>query len=117
MFGTRLDTFPWRQPNFAKHIRSFVVEHPASLIQTTRVFRQRRFARPSNLVDGPVLESGRHRGIALPQVRGFAPNARDFLDLPKPKAGLPADFWSDEIHLYPFRVAKCSKPEIRPIVH
>jgi AmmeMemoRadiSam system protein A len=63
-------------------------------------------------VDGLLLESGRHRGIFLPQVWGSAPDARDFLGLLKQKAGLPPDFWSDEIRLYRFQVTKCSEPEI-----
>lgn len=63
-------------------------------------------------VDGLLLESGRHRGIFLPQVWDSAPNARDFLDLLKLKAGLPVDFWSDEIRLHRFQVAKCSEPDI-----
>ncbi len=63
-------------------------------------------------VDGLVLESGRHRGTFLPQVWDSAPDARDFLGLLKLKAGLPPDFWSDDIRLYRFQVAKCSEPEI-----
>jgi uncharacterized protein len=62
-------------------------------------------------VDGLLLESGRHRGIFLPQVWESAPNARDFLGLLKLKAGLPVDFWSDEIRLHRFQVAKCSEPD------
>ena len=68
-------------------------------------------------VDGLLLESGRHRGIFLPQVWGSAPDARDFLGLLKQKAGLPPDFWSDQIRLYRFQVAKCSEPEIGQTVH
>lgn len=68
-------------------------------------------------VDGLLLESGRHRGIFLPQVWGSAPDAQDFLGLLKLKAGLPPDFWSDEIRLYRFQVAKCSEPEIEQTVH
>jgi AmmeMemoRadiSam system protein A len=68
-------------------------------------------------VDGLLLESGRHRGIFLPQVWGSASDARDFLGLLKLKAGLPPDFWSDEIRLYRFQVAKCSEPEIGQTVH
>ncbi len=68
-------------------------------------------------VDGLLLESGRRRGIFLPQVWGSAPNAQDFLGLLKLKAGLPADFWSDEIRLYRLQVAKCSEPEIGGTVH
>lgn len=54
MFGAGLDTFPWRQPDFAKDMQIFAVDHPASLIQTNRVFRQRRFARPPNLIRVPL---------------------------------------------------------------
>ena len=54
MFGAGLDTFPWRQPDFAKDMQIFAVDHPASLIQTNQVFRQRRFARPPNLVRVPL---------------------------------------------------------------
>ena len=60
MFGAGLDTFPWRQPDFAKDMQIFVVDHPASLIQTNRVLREHRFARPPNLVRVPLdLEQGR----------------------------------------------------------
>jgi AmmeMemoRadiSam system protein A len=68
-------------------------------------------------VDGLLLKSGRHRGIFLPQVWSSAPNAQDFLGLLKKKAGLPADFWSDEIRLYRFQVAKCSEPDNGRTVH
>lgn len=68
-------------------------------------------------VDGLLLESGPHRGIFLPQVWGSAPNARDFFGLLKRKAGLPADFWSDQIRLYRFQVTKWSEPEIERTVH
>jgi len=54
MFGAGLDTFPWRQPEFARDIRIFAVDHPMSLIQTNRVFRERQFARPPNLVRVPL---------------------------------------------------------------
>jgi methyltransferase (TIGR00027 family) len=59
MFGAGLDTFPWRQPGFAKDMQIFAVDHPASLIQTNRLFRERGFARPPNLVRVPLdLEQG-----------------------------------------------------------
>jgi methyltransferase (TIGR00027 family) len=59
MFGAGLDTFPWRQPDFAKHMQIFAVDHPASLIQTNRRFRERQFDRPPNLVRVPLdVEQG-----------------------------------------------------------
>jgi methyltransferase (TIGR00027 family) len=54
IFGAGLDTFPWRQPDFARELQIFAVDHPASLIQTNRVFREHRFIRPSNLVHVPL---------------------------------------------------------------
>jgi len=54
MFGAGLDTFPWRQPDFARDMQIFAVDHPASLIQTNQVFRERGFERPSNLVRVPM---------------------------------------------------------------
>jgi len=54
MFGAGLDTFPWRQPDFAKSMQIFAVDHPASLIATNRLFRERGFVRPSNLVRVPL---------------------------------------------------------------
>src|SRR5215475_7705643 len=59
MFGAGLDTFPWRQPDFARRMQIFAVDHPASLIQTNRVFRERGFDRPPNLVRVPLdVEQG-----------------------------------------------------------
>ena len=54
MFGAGLDTFPWRQPNFAKDMNIFAVDHPASLIQTNRKFRERRFPRPPKSCSRPI---------------------------------------------------------------
>jgi hypothetical protein len=54
------DTFPWRQPDFAKNMQIFAIDHPASLIESNRIFRERRFARPPNLIRVPLdLEQGR----------------------------------------------------------
>jgi methyltransferase (TIGR00027 family) len=54
MFGAGLDTFPWRQPDFARDMQIFAVDHPASLVETNRIFRERRFARPPNLIRVPL---------------------------------------------------------------
>jgi methyltransferase (TIGR00027 family) len=54
IFGAGLDTFPWRQPDFAKDMQIFAVDHPASLIQTNRLFRERQLARPPNLIRVPL---------------------------------------------------------------
>jgi AmmeMemoRadiSam system protein B/AmmeMemoRadiSam system protein A len=68
-------------------------------------------------VDGLVLTCGRHRGTFLPQVWESLPDPRDFLRQLKLKAGLPADFWSDDVRLDRYHVSKWSEPEIGPGVH
>jgi len=62
-------------------------------------------------VDGLVLEWGRHRGTFLPQVWAALPDTRDFLCQLKLKAGLPHDFWSNEIRFYRYQAAKWREPE------
>lgn len=57
-------------------------------------------------VDGVVLEYGPHRGTFLPQVWEQLPQPRDFLAHLKLKAGLPADFWADDIRLSRYTVEK-----------
>jgi methyltransferase (TIGR00027 family) len=47
--GAGLDTFPWRQPDFAKRLSIFYVDHPATLAWTTARFRQRGLPMPENL--------------------------------------------------------------------
>ena len=54
MFAAGLDTFPWRQPEFARHMQIFAVDHPASFVHTNQVFRERGFERPPNLVRVPL---------------------------------------------------------------
>ena len=51
-------------------------------------------------IDGLILEYGSHRGTFLPSVWESLPDRRDFLDHLKMKAGLPQDFWSDDIRVY-----------------
>jgi methyltransferase (TIGR00027 family) len=47
--GAGLDTFPWRQPDFARGLRIFFADHPASLAWTQGRFRQRGLINPPNL--------------------------------------------------------------------
>ena len=53
-FGAGLDTFPWRQPDFARDMNIFAVDHPASFIQTNCVFREHGFTKPPNLIRVPL---------------------------------------------------------------
>jgi len=63
-----------------------------------------------------LLECGRRRATFLPQVWEELPHARDLLGRLKLKAGLPDNFWSDEIRLYRYQVSKWSEPEIGRMV-
>jgi methyltransferase (TIGR00027 family) len=47
--GAGLDTFPWRQPTFARGMEIFYLDHPASLVWTRARFRDRGLPIPSNL--------------------------------------------------------------------
>ena len=57
-------------------------------------------------VDGIILVWRERRATFLPQVWDALPQPHAFLRELKRKAGLPVDFWSDEIGLSRYRVAK-----------
>lgn len=63
-------------------------------------------------VDGVVFEFGARRSTFLPQVWQTLPDPRDFLAQLKRKAGLPADFWSDEVRISRYTVRKWSEEEV-----
>ncbi len=48
-------------------------------------------------IDGLILQSGSRRGTFLPSVWQSIPTAEQFLQHLKQKAGLPKNFWSDQI--------------------
>jgi AmmeMemoRadiSam system protein A len=54
-------------------------------------------------IDGLILEAGFHRGTFLPSVWESLPDPKQFLRHLKQKAGLAADYWSDEIKLSRYR--------------
>ncbi|MBL0730087.1 AmmeMemoRadiSam system protein B [Piscinibacter sp. HJYY11] len=56
--------------------------------------------------DGVILEWQGRRATFLPQVWEQLPDARSFLSSLKRKAGLAADFWSDDVTLSRYRVRK-----------
>ena len=62
-------------------------------------------------VDGVVLELGRRRATFLPQVWESLPDPRDFIGALKRKAGMPADFWSAEMRVSRYTVAKWHQAE------
>jgi methyltransferase (TIGR00027 family) len=65
MVGAGLDTFPWRQPDFAKDLQIFAADHPASLAWTQGRLRERGFAKPPNLTYVPVDLEDRQLGEQL----------------------------------------------------
>ena len=57
-------------------------------------------------VDGIVFECGRYRSTFLPQVWENLGHPREFLAMLRRKAGLPDDFWAEEVKLSRYSVTK-----------
>jgi AmmeMemoRadiSam system protein A len=57
-------------------------------------------------IDGIVLEYGHARGTFLPQVWESLPHPAEFLSHLKRKAGLPVNFWHEDIRLSRYTVTK-----------
>lgn len=57
-------------------------------------------------IDGVVLQFGQAQGTFLPQVWESLPQPIDFIAHLKRKAGLPADFWHEDIRLSRYTVTK-----------
>lgn len=63
--------------------------------------------------DGVIFEHGAHRGLFLPGVWKMLPEPGDFLAQLKVKAGLPAEFWSNDITVMRFTTASAVMPSSR----
>ncbi len=61
-------------------------------------------------VDGLILAVGQARGTFLPSVWASLPEPADFVRQLKRKAGLPLDYWSDEIRIWRYAVEKIASP-------
>lgn len=57
-------------------------------------------------IDGVILTAGRHRATFLPQVWEELPEPYDFMAHLKRKAGLPANYWRDDVRLERYSVMK-----------
>jgi len=57
-------------------------------------------------IDGVILEAGWRRATFLPQVWEQLPEPREFLAALKHKAGLPEDYWSAQVRVARYTVAK-----------
>lgn len=55
-------------------------------------------------IDGLLLEARGRRGTLLPVVWESLPEVDEFFDALKRKAGLPADYWSDDVRLWRYTV-------------
>jgi len=65
--------------------------------------------------DGVILSWAGRRATFLPQVWQQLPDPQRFLTHLKLKAGLPADFWRDDLALYTYEVEHFREPaEVRP---
>lgn len=63
-------------------------------------------------VDGIVLEAGARRATFLPQVWESLPDPRAFVRALKRKAGLPEDFWSRDVRVSRYTVAKWRESDL-----
>ena len=61
--------------------------------------------------DGVILQYGQHRATYLPQVWAQLPEPGSFIAHLKEKAGLPDNFWSDDIQLSHYTVQKWKEIE------
>lgn len=62
-------------------------------------------------IDGVIFEYGHYRSTFLPQVWESLARPRDFLAMLRRKAGLPDDFWAEEVKLSRYTVTKWSEKE------
>lgn len=62
-------------------------------------------------VDGIVFRYGRHRSTFLPQVWESLPDPGTFMAQLKRKAGLPPNFWAEEVSVSRYEVSKWKESE------
>ena len=80
MLGAGLETFPWRQPEYARGMRVFFSDHPSTLVWARARFRERRLSVPSNLafVPADLEEEGLGQRLAS---AGFSPEVPTFVSV------------------------------------
>jgi AmmeMemoRadiSam system protein A len=61
--------------------------------------------------DGVIIELGTQRATFLPQVWAQLPEPKSFIEHLKDKAGIPEDYWSDEVRLSRYSVQKWREVE------
>jgi methyltransferase (TIGR00027 family) len=75
--GAGLDTFPWRQPEYARAMRIFAADHVATLAWTQVRFWERGLAKPANLTFVPMDLEADRVGERLAEF-GFDPKVASF---------------------------------------
>lgn len=99
---------PLRREEFeALEIEVSLLEPPLPLAVASEA-EARAALRPG--VDGVILEWRGQCATLLPQVWEQLPGPREFLAALKRKAGLPADFWANDLRLQRYRVRKFLEP-------
>ncbi len=82
-------------PDIDRHISVLGEPEPMQFTSEEDLVRQ---LRPG--VDGLILQAGPNRGTFLPAVWESLPDPHDFVTHLKLKAGLPPDYWSDDIRVW-----------------
>jgi AmmeMemoRadiSam system protein A len=101
--------FPLRREEFAEiSVEVSLLSAPEPLAVETEA---EALARLRPHIDGVVLAYGWHRATFLPQVWEDLPKPREFLRQLKRKAGLPVDFWADNLLLSRYDVQKWKEPQ------
>lgn len=95
---------PLTKPEFAEVVIDVSLLSPPEQIQFSSERNALAQLRPGQ--DGLILEYGLRRATYLPQVWAQLPKAQEFVNHLKSKAGLPEDFWSDDIKLSRYAVQK-----------
>jgi methyltransferase (TIGR00027 family) len=54
IFGAGLETFPWRQPKYARNMKIFVTDHVSSLVWSQIKFWERGLPKPANVTFVPL---------------------------------------------------------------
>ncbi len=89
-----------------------------SLLSTTQNMQfsseQEALAQLQPDIDGIVFEYGSYRSTFLPQVWQQLPDSQQFMAHLKQKAGLPTDFWDDEVKLSRYTVTKWKESDFTP---
>jgi methyltransferase (TIGR00027 family) len=75
--GAGLDTFAWRQPDYARNMKIFAVDHVSTLASTQVIFRDRGLPKPANLTFVSADLEERRIGKSLSEF-GFDRDAPSF---------------------------------------